>query len=59
MEYNANIINPNKVIIPSLLNLFSMFDLRLIDYKDKLDAIDIRCINCKKATGLFLRNKKV
>ena len=31
-----------------------MFELRLIDDKDKLDTIAIWCINCKKATGLFL-----
>ena len=32
--------------------------MRLIDNKDKLDAIAIRCINCKKSTGLFLGNSK-
>ena len=31
-----------------------MFELRLIDYRDKVDSIDIRCINCKKETGLYL-----
>ena len=56
MEHTANIIKPNKGMIPSLLKVFEMFVLHLIDDKDKLDAIDIRCINCKKATGLFLRN---
>ena len=33
-----------------------MFELRLIGDKENLDAIAIRCINCKKETGLFLRN---
>ena len=54
MEYTANNINPNKGIIPSLLKLFVMFDLRLIDEKYKSDAISIRCINFKKETGLYL-----
>ena len=33
-----------------------MFELRLIDDKDKFEAIDIICIHCKKITGFFLRN---
>ena len=45
-------------MIPSLLKVFDMFQLFLIDDKDKLDAIAISCINCKKATGLFLGNSK-
>ena len=52
MEHTCNITNPIKGIILSLLKLFSMFELRLIDDKDELDAIDIRCINCKKETDL-------
>ena len=55
MEYTANILNPNKGIIPSLFKVFAMFELRLIDDRDKLEAIDIRCTNCKKPTGLFIR----
>ena len=31
-----------------------MFEFRLIDDKDKLDAMCFRCITCKKDTGLFL-----
>ena len=54
MEHNANILRPDKGLIPSLLNLFSMFELSLIYYIDKVGAIDIRCINCKKETGLYL-----
>ena len=53
MEHTANILKPNKGIIPSLLKLFEMFELRLIDYKYKLDAISISCIKNKKATGSF------
>ena len=32
-----------------------MFELNLIDDKDKVEAIDIRCINGKNGTGLYLR----
>ena len=31
-----------------------MFELSLIDDRDKVEAIAIRCINCKKETGLYL-----
>ena len=54
MEHIANILNPNKGIIRSLLKVFEMFELRLIDNRDIVEAIDIRCINCKKETGLYL-----
>ena len=56
MEHTVNIINPNKGVIPSLLNVFAMFELRLICDKDKLEYIAISCINCKKETGLYLIN---
>ena len=55
-EHNANIINPNRRIIPSLLKVFAMFEFCLIGDKDKLDAVAIRCINCKKETGLYFKN---
>ena len=48
MEHTTNIMKINKGIIPSLLKVFAIFDLRLIDGKDKLGVIDIRCINYKK-----------
>ena len=31
-----------------------MFELSLTDDRDKVEAIAIRCINCKKETGLYL-----
>ena len=54
MEHTTNIMKPNKGIIPSLLKEFAIFELLLIGDKEKLDAIDIMCINCKKETGLYL-----
>ena len=56
MKHAANSLKPNKGIIASLSKIFEMSELCLIDNKYKLEAIAIRCINCKKATGLFLRN---
>ena len=44
MEHTASIIKPNKGIITSLLRVFAIFVLRLIDDKYKLDAIDIKYI---------------
>ena len=48
MEHTTNIMKPNKGIIPSLLKEFAIFELLLIGDKEKLDAIAIMCINCKK-----------
>ena len=33
-----------------------MIELRLNYDEEKLDAISIRCINCKKEKGLYLKN---
>ena len=54
MEHTANILKPKQGLITSLLKVFSMFELSLIDDRNKVEAISIRCINCKKETGLFL-----
>ena len=48
MEHTANIMKTKSGMITSLLKLFAMFELRLIEDKDKLDAISLRCINLKK-----------
>ena len=36
MGHTANILNPNKGLILSLLKVFYMFELCLIGYRDKL-----------------------
>ena len=54
MEHTANILKPNKETIHSLLKVFSMLELRSIDYRDNVEAISIRCINSKKSIGLYL-----
>ena len=56
MEHTANILKPNKGLIPSLLNVFVMCQLRLFDDKYGVEIIAIRCINSKKETCLYLRN---
>ena len=56
MEHTANIINPKQGLIISLLKAFDMFEFCLIDNKDKVEYMAIRCINCKKETGLYLTN---
>ena len=56
MEHNANIMNTNKGLMLSLLKVFAMFESRLLSDKEKMDVISIRCINCKRETGLYLKN---
>ena len=36
------------------MKVISMFGLRLIYDRDKVESIAIRCRNCKKKTGLYL-----
>ena len=45
---------PKQGLITPLLKLFAVFELRLIDDINKLEAVAIRCINFKKETGLYL-----
>ena len=56
IEHTENILKKNKKLIPSLLKLFSMFQLRTFDAKhdEKSYAIAIKCINYNKETGLNL-----
>ena len=52
MEHTANKTKENNGMISSLLKIFSMFEIRL-SYGDKeLDVLSIKCINCKRETGL-------
>ena len=54
MEHTENIIDPKQGLIASLSKVFAMFELHLIGNIDKVEAIDIMCINCKRDTGLYL-----
>ena len=54
MERTANITK--KGLISSLLKVFAIFELRLSYKEGNLDVVSLRCINCKRETGLFLKN---
>ena len=52
MEHTGNIMQDDTHLISSLLKMFLMFKIRL-SYGDKyLDTLCLKCINCKKETGL-------
>ena len=52
MEYTENIMQYDKRQISSLLKMFSMFGI-LLSYGDgDLDTLSLKCINCKRETGL-------
>ena len=36
----------------SLLKMYSMFEIRLSCGDDNLDTVSLKCVNCKKDTGL-------
>ena len=46
----------NNGLISSLLKVFSMFELRLSYKEGNLDVVYLSGINCKRETGLFLKN---
>ena len=52
MEHTANKIQEDKGLISSLLKMFSMFKIRLSFGDEDLDALSIKCINCKREIGL-------
>ena len=52
MEHTENKMHENKGIISSLLKIFLMFEIRLSFGDEDLDALSIKCINCKRETGL-------
>ena len=56
MEHTAKIMGGNNGLISSLLKVFAMFELRLSYKEGNLDVVYLRCINCKRETGLFLKN---
>ena len=57
MEHTANIMKINNGLILSSLNIFAMFELHSNFDEEKMDVISIRCINCNRETGLYLKNK--
>ena len=64
IEHTTNILNPNKGLIPSLLKLFAMIQLRLFDDKQDeegnvVDIISIMCISCNKETELHFKDTPI
>ena len=56
MEYTGNIMQYDTHLTSSLLKMFSMFEIRLSCVDDDLDIVSLKCINCKKETGLNAEN---
>ena len=62
MEFTADRIENNKNILPSLLNIFSMFKIKYWcnTTKDEIkytgEKFDIRCSNCGKETMIDVYN---
>ena len=52
MEHTGNIMQDDKRLISSLLKMFSMFEIRLSYGDEYLDTMSLKCINCKRETGL-------
>ena len=52
MEHTGNIMQDDKHLISSLLNIFSMFEIRLSHEEKKLVTVSLKCINCKREIGL-------
>ena len=52
MEYIGNVMQDDTHLTSSLLKLFSMFEIRLSVGDVDLDSVYLKCINCKRETGL-------
>ena len=52
MEYTGNLMQDDTHLTSSLLKMFSMLEIRWSCGDDDLDMVSLKCINCKKETGL-------
>ena len=52
MEYTGNVMQDDTHLTSSLLKMFSMFEILLSCGDDNLDKVCLKCVNCKKETGL-------
>ena len=52
MEYTGNDMQDDTHLTSSLLKIFSMIEIRLSCGDDNLDKVFLKCVNCKKETGL-------
>ena len=61
MEYTADKIENEITLLPSFLNFFAMFQMNFWydnEHNDQnnVENIAIRCNNCGKETGLYMKN---
>ena len=64
IDHTANILEPNKALIPSLLRVFAMFQLYIFydthnEEYNVLYSIAINCSNYNKETGLNFKNTTI
>ena len=52
IEYTGNDMQDDTHLTSSLLKTFSLFEIRLSCGEVDLDTVSLKCINCKKETGL-------
>ena len=52
MEYTGNVMQDDTHLTSSSLKMFSMFEIHLSCGDDNLDTLSLKCVNCKKETGL-------
>ena len=52
MEYTGSVMQDDTYLTSSLLKMFSMFEIRLSCGDDNLDTLSLKCVNCKKETGV-------
>ena len=52
MEYTGNDMQNDTHLTSSLLKMFSMFEIRLSIEDVDLDEVSLKCIYCKRETGL-------
>ena len=52
MEYTENDMQDDTHLTSSLLKIFSLFEIRLSCGDVDLDTVSLKCINCRKETGL-------
>ena len=56
MEYTGNFMQDDTHLTSSLLKMFSLFEIRLSCGDDNLNTLSLKCINCRKETGLKSKN---
>ena len=61
MDYTAYRTENERTLLPSLLNMFSMFQISFWynkghDDQNKVEHIAVRCSNCGKETSLYVDN---